>query len=38
MLANRRGSRRLDLNHGDSIGIRVPSDVRYRRGEGEHWW
>jgi hypothetical protein len=34
-LANRRGSRSLDWNHGDSIGIRVPSDVRYRRGQGE---
>jgi hypothetical protein len=34
-LAGRRGSRTLDWTGGDRIGIRVPADVRYRRGQGE---
>ena len=34
-LANRRGSRSLAWNGGDHVGIRVPADVRYRRGQGE---
>jgi hypothetical protein len=34
-LANRRGSRSLDWTGGDSMGIRVPSDVTYRRGQGD---
>jgi hypothetical protein len=34
-LAHRRGSRNLDWSDGDSIGIRLPADVRYRRGQGE---
>ena len=34
-LSNHRGSRSLDWPGGDRIGIRLPSDVRYRRGQGE---
>jgi hypothetical protein len=34
-LSQRHGSRSLDWTGGDRIGIRIPADVRYRRGQGE---
>lgn len=34
-LAGRRGSRSLNWTGGDRIGIRIPADVHYRRGQGE---
>lgn len=34
VLAHRRGSRNLDWTGGDRMGISVPADVRYRRGQG----
>ena len=34
-LSGKRGSRSLDWTGGDRIGIRIPADVHYRRGQGE---